>query len=115
MAYQRSIIQLKPDFDITDLINVRLQQTYADRRTLKRDIPTTDGTNIDEILYCLREFQETATTLNFDTGDELFSNFCCNLRSAAKDDWDLVMANVPNQTPPATFLTAIETWKRELI
>jgi hypothetical protein len=72
-----SIIQLKPDFDPVDFINVSLQQTYADGRTVKGDVPTTDGTSIEEILYCIREFSGTATALNFHTGDELFGNFCC--------------------------------------
>jgi hypothetical protein len=62
----------------------------------------------------LREFLETVTALNFDTGDELFSNFHCTLQSAAKDDWDLIITNIPNRTP-VLFFAAIEEWKRELI
>jgi hypothetical protein len=32
----------------------------------------------------------------------------------AKDDWDLVIANIPNCTP-AFFIAALEEWKSELI
>jgi hypothetical protein len=77
MAYRRSIIQLKPDCDPLDfIIMVRLQQNYADGRTVKHDnVPTTDGASIEETLYCLREFFEAATALTFDTGNKLFNNF----------------------------------------
>jgi hypothetical protein len=73
-----------------------------------------DGASIEEILYCLREFLETATALNFNTGDKLFGNFCCTFQSAAKDNCDLIITNIPNCTP-ILFFAAIEEWKRELL
>jgi hypothetical protein len=113
MAYGRSIIQLKPDFDVMDLVNISLQQAYVDR-TVKPEVPTMDGASIEEIIYCLREFHEASTALEFNTGDELFTNFRHTLQSAAKVDWDIVIKNIPNRTP-SIFYAAIEAWKNELI
>jgi hypothetical protein len=76
---RRSIIQLKADRDPSNFTLVKLQQTYANGRTVKQGNPCTDGSSIEAILYCLREFLETATELNFDTGNELFNSFCCML------------------------------------
>jgi hypothetical protein len=106
MAYRRSIIQLKPDFDNTDLVNVSLQRSYLDR-TVKLEVPTTDGASIEKSLYCLREFHETATAVEFIMGDELFTNFRRTLQSATKDNWDIVIENIPNCNP-AIFYTAIK-------
>jgi hypothetical protein len=75
MAYRRSIIQLKPDCHPEDFVLVKVQQNYLNGRTEKREIPCTDGASIKAILYCLREFLETAKELDFDTGDKLFNNF----------------------------------------
>ena len=75
MAYRRSIIQIKADCHPSDFDTVKLQQTYADGRTLKRDNPITDGASIESLLYCLRGFLETARELDFTTGPELFNNF----------------------------------------
>ncbi len=85
---------------------------YADGRTEKRETPCTDGASIEAILYCLREFLETAKELNFDTTDELFNNFRRILRGAAKDNWDIIIMNIPN---PAICFAAIEEWKTEII
>jgi hypothetical protein len=76
MAFRRSIIQLKPDCDPSDFIMVKLQQTYANGRIEKLETPATEGSRIEQILYCTREFLETASQLNFHTGPELFDNFC---------------------------------------
>jgi hypothetical protein len=62
----------------------------------------------------LRKYLEAANDLDLDTGKALYNNFRQTLRSAAKDDWDLIIANIPNCTP-ILFFTAIEEWKRELI
>jgi hypothetical protein len=75
MAQRKPIFQLKADYDPKDLLLVKLQQTYADGRTVKRDIPSTDGVSIESVLYCIREYQELTQALNFDTGPELFNNF----------------------------------------
>jgi hypothetical protein len=64
-----------------------------------------DGTSMEMVFYCNREFQEVCDKLNFDTGPELYLTFCRILRGAAKDDWDIVISNQPLQTP-ASFLTA---------
>jgi hypothetical protein len=61
MAYRRSIIQLKADCNPSNFTLVKLQQTYADGRTVKPENPCTDGSSIEAILYCLREFLEMAT------------------------------------------------------
>jgi hypothetical protein len=55
---------------------MKKKQMYQDGRTEKHEVPSTDGASIEENLYCLREFPEVATALNFDTGYELFTNFC---------------------------------------
>jgi hypothetical protein len=49
-----------------------------------------DGVSIEAVLYCICEFEELAKDLNFNTGNELFSNFCRILGGAAKDDWDTI-------------------------
>jgi hypothetical protein len=67
-----------------------------------------------EELYCIQEFQEAVDQLNFDTGDERFSNFSQVLRGAAEHNWDLVISNVQNCTP-AIFIAALEQWKSEMI
>ncbi len=76
MTYRRLIIQLKPDCDPSDFIMVKLQQSYANNRVDKLETPTpTEGSIIEQILYCIREFLETASQRNFDTGPELLDNF----------------------------------------
>ncbi len=67
-----------------------------------------------EELYCIQEFQEAVDQLNFDTGNERFSNFSQVLRGAAEHNWDLVISNVQNCTP-AIFIAALEQWKSEMI
>ena len=57
---------------------------------------------------------KTAHELNFNTGDELFQNFCCILQGAVKDDWDTITQGILERTP-ASFFTAIQQWKEELI
>jgi hypothetical protein len=79
MAQCKPIFSLKSGYDPKDLILVKLQQTYADGRTVERDVPTMNGVSIEAALYCIREFQEITLTLNFDTGPELFDNFCHTL------------------------------------
>jgi hypothetical protein len=63
MAQSKPIFQLKADCDPTVFATVRLTQTYADGCTVKHDVPTTDGTRIEAVLYCIREIQETADAL----------------------------------------------------
>jgi hypothetical protein len=99
----------------TDFPAVRLTQIYADGRTVKCDNPVTDSLSIEAVLYCLREFMETANELDYDTGDERFNNFCRMLQGAAKDDWDiLIIQNIPARIP-VLFLAALEEWKAKLI
>jgi hypothetical protein len=114
MAHRKPIFQLKADCDPTEFVTTGLTQTYADGRTVKREVPTMDGTSIEAVLYCIREFQEIADELNYNTGDELFNNFRSVLRGAAKDDWDSVIAPLQNRTP-ATFLVNLNQWKSEMI
>jgi hypothetical protein len=77
-----------------------------------------DGASMEAVLYCIHEFQETANEINFeinfDTGNELFNNFCHILRGAAKDDWDSGIALIQNPTPVA-FLVTLDQWKSEMI
>jgi hypothetical protein len=114
MAQRKPILQLKADCDPTKFIQVKLTQTYAGGRTVKRDTPTMDGASIQAVLQCIREFDELASDLNFDTGNKLFSNFCRILRGAAKDEWDTISNPIQNCTR-ATFNTALETLKAEMI
>jgi hypothetical protein len=114
MAQRKLIFQLKADYDPKDLISVRLQQRYAYNVQSKRGVPTMDGVSIKATLYCIREFQEEAISLNFDTGPELFDNFRRILRGAAKDDWDSVIATIPARTD-VSFNQALENWKSEMI
>jgi hypothetical protein len=60
----------------------------------KPEVPSTYGANIEKILYCVSKFLEAATALNFDTGDELFTNFRRIPLSTAKDDWDHVTQRI---------------------
>jgi hypothetical protein len=115
MAFRRSIIQLKADCHRTDFPIVKLQQTYTDGRTVKRKNLYTDGSSIEVILYCLREYLDMATELNFGTGNKHFNNFCHTLQGAAKDDRGLVLQHVPQPRTPILFYAAIKEWKAELI
>jgi hypothetical protein len=115
MAYQRAIIQLKPDCHPSDFVIVKLHQSYLRGRIEKRETPATEGSSIEQILYCVREFQETARELNYTEGPELFDNFRRILRSTVKDDWDTVAALSPLPRTPVTFDTALDDWKRMLI
>jgi hypothetical protein len=115
MAYQQLIIQLKPHCDPSDFTMVKLQQTYANGRVKKLETPATEGSSIEQILYCTREFLETASQLNFETGPELFDNFQRILKSTVKDDWDLVVALAPHPRTPVVFHNALDEWKKELI
>jgi hypothetical protein len=109
MVYQQLIIQLKPDCDWSDFTMVKLQQTYANGRVKKLETPaTTEGSSIEQILYCTREFLETASQLNFETGPELFDNFQRILKSTVKDNWDLVVALAPHPRTPVLFHTALD-------
>jgi hypothetical protein len=83
-------------------------------RTIKRNVPTMDGVSIEATLYCIREFQEISLALNFDTGPELFNNFCHTLQGVAKDDWDSVITLIPICTNVA-FFQALDLWKNEMI
>jgi hypothetical protein len=115
MAYCRAIIQLKPDCHPTDFVMVNLHQSYLGGRIEKHETPATEGSSIEQILYCVREFLETAQELDYDTGQELFDNFRRILRSTVKDDWDIVAALSPLPRTPVTFDTALDDWKRALI
>ena len=115
MAFRRSIIQIKADCHPLDFQLVKLQQVYTDGRVIERENPCTDRTSIEAVLYCLKEFLETADELKFDTGNELFNNFRCTLKGAAKDDWDVIIMDIPNPRMVVLFHAAIEAWKSELI
>jgi hypothetical protein len=116
MAYRGSIIQLKPDCHPDDFTSAGVQQNYLMEEPRSRKSPAlADGASIEAILYCGREFLETAKELDFDTGDKLFNNFCHILQGPAKDNWDIViLMHIPNRTP-ALFFAAIEAWKAEMI
>jgi hypothetical protein len=114
MAHRKPIFQLKADCDPTEFTTVRLTQTYVDGSIVKREAPTMDGTSIEAVLYCIREFQEIADELSYNTGNELFNNFCRIIRGAAKNDWDSVIAPLQNRTP-AAFLVTLDQWKSEMI
>jgi hypothetical protein len=114
MAQTKPILQLKADCVPTNFITIRITQTYADGRTVKRDVPAMEGSSMEAALYCIQEYIKILDELNFDTGDELFNNFRQILQGAAQDDWNLVIANFPNRTP-ALFLIALEQWKTEMI
>ena len=114
MAQRKPIFQLKADYDPTEFILVRLTTTYADGRIIKRDAPTMDGSSIEVVLYCIREFDDLASELELNTGNELFHNFRRLLRGSAKDEWDLLIASIGNYTQ-ANFRTTITRWKSEMI
>jgi hypothetical protein len=114
MAQRKPIFQLKADCDPTEFVTVRLTQNYVDGTTVKREAPTMDGTSMEAVFYCIREFQEIADELNFTTADEFFNNFRRILRNSAKDDWDSVIAPLQHRTP-ATFLLALDQWKSNMM
>ena len=91
-----------------------LTQRYAGGNTIKRDVPTIDGTSMEAVLYCIKEFQETANELEYTTGGELFSSFRRILRGAAKDDWDIVISQIEDRND-ITFALSLERWKSEMI
>jgi hypothetical protein len=60
-------------------------------------------------LFCI-----VCNELDNNTRDELFNNLRCTLQGGAKDDWDIIIHNIPACTP-VLFLAALEEWKAELI
>ena len=91
-----------------------MTQTNAEGITVKRDAPTMDGTSIEAVLYCLREFNEISEELNYNTGQELFHNFRRVLKGAAKEDWDVIIAGIAHHTQ-AIFRTWLNSWKAGMI
>jgi hypothetical protein len=78
MAQRKPILELKADCDPAEFIQWKLGQTYVGGRVVKNDAPTMDGASIEAVIYCIHAC-------------ELFSNFCCVLLGAAKDNrnfWD---------------------------
>jgi hypothetical protein len=115
MAHGTPVISLKQDFDPNELTLIRLQQDYDDDTNEKLQTPIIDGRSVESNLYGLREFQETAEELSFNTGDELFKYFRRILQSTTKDDWITMVTDngfdgVNNKTEN-NFLLCICAWK----
>jgi hypothetical protein len=115
MAHGTPVISLKQDFDPNELTFIRFQQDYDDDTNEKLQTPIIDGRSVEANLYGLREFQETAEELSFDTGDELFKYFRRILKNTIKDDWITIVTDngfdgVNNKTEN-DFLFCIRAWK----
>jgi hypothetical protein len=114
MAQWKPIFQLKAGYDSTELMTVRILQTYVDGRVVKREIPTMDGTSMEAVFYCIRGFQETCDELNFNNGPKLHSTFCCILRRCAERFGNREKRKNKGPTQRAVLIQANPTSKHPL-
>ena len=72
---RKPCIAFESSYQAKDCPKAKLQQDYEDGVKKKLEVPIADGTSFEGVLYTIREFHEASIFLDFDTGDELFSNF----------------------------------------
>ncbi len=73
---RKPIISIESKIDFKTLKTVKLQSAQQDGITTKKiEVPITDGGSFEGVLYTIREFNAVVTTLNYSTGDLLFTNF----------------------------------------
>jgi hypothetical protein len=86
---RKPIISIESKIDFKTLKTVKLQSAQQDGITTKKiEVPITDGGSFEGVLYTIREFNAVVTTLNYSTGDLLFTNFRLCLAGNAKEEWD---------------------------
>lgn len=79
---------------------------------LKREHPTADGENLEALLYCLKEFNEMATHLQFDGADH-FDQYCQTLREPLRTQWDGQVVGVAQTIP--NWRAELSTFMRSLL
>jgi hypothetical protein len=110
------IIQLKQDFEKSELSTVKLIQRYPGNETVKENVPKCDGASFECVLYVLKEFSEATRLLDYDTGAELFPNFRKILADHARDEWDTLIEAIPDaDRDEARFWETVELWKNALV
>jgi hypothetical protein len=87
MTQEKPLFKMEKDFEEAKLLIQKLAQTFDDGATVKCESPTCDGLSIEALFYCITEFKEACKGLNWDTGDELFTNFCLVLHGTAYEKW----------------------------
>ena len=88
----KPLIELESKLDFKELSSVKLQSEHGEIKR-KVEVPITDGSCFEGILYTIREFNAAAKTLNYTNGDELFTNFRLCLVGDAKEEWEIVSAD----------------------
>jgi hypothetical protein len=85
MSQEKHLLKLEKDFEEAKLLVQKLAQTSDDGATVKCESPTCDGLIIEALFYCITEFKEACKGFNWDTGDELFTNFHLVLHGTAHE------------------------------
>ena len=80
-----------------ELSIAKLMIEMDDGNYLKKEVPMTDGTDIETFLYCKKEFDELAAALGFDA-DNKFTQYRQTLKEPLRTQWDSILVNVNNKT-----------------
>ena len=75
----------------------------------KIEVPLTDGSVLEGVLYAIHEFSTACRMLNIVIGDDLFNNFRICLVGKAKEEWELISKD--QELKPTKFKTCIHEFK----
>ena len=89
-----------------DLPEVKVEYIRADGSVGKCTLPSSDYSSVENLLYCLKEFQEAATEYNWN-GQVRFNKYRKTLVGDARETWDSAIAAGPANHQLATFNLAI--------
>ena len=89
-----------------DLSEVKVEYTRADGSIGKVALPRSDYSSAENLLYCLKEFQEAADEYNW-AGQVRFQKYRKTLVGDARETWDAAVAVGPQNHQLATFQLAI--------
>jgi hypothetical protein len=81
----------------TELIMVKLRQSYDDGTEMKIEVPSHNLEDVETIFYCMDEFREAARRMSY-VDDELFTHYRETLGADARATWDIVAADYPERT-----------------
>lgn len=80
-----SIIQA----DMSSLHNAKLVIDMNNNTTVKKEVPTSDGTSVEQHLYARKEFEELATAYGFDAGRK-YEHYRQTLHEPLRTQWDAI-------------------------
>jgi hypothetical protein len=109
---RKPIISIESKINFKNLKTVKLQSMQQDGiATKKIEVPITDGGSFEGVLYTIREFDAIVATLNYSTGDLLFTNFRLCLAGNAKEEWDNI-TQPAKKTVEAFFKEHLKMFKQ---